>query len=453
MPSSANPPEDTARPRGSTRAPVAVAGVRRHLPLLAGTAVGIVVLALLHAHRGRELWDFSEGVYALTSRLLIHGGDLYGHVVVAQPPGLFVFGGGALELHDDIEWLRLCVGAWQLLAGVLCARIVWRLTGNRVATALTPAAALLLPWNLHEHGALTPELIAPPLLLGAALLAARPGRRAAGDAGVLAALAVAVKLPYALPAAVIVLLATNRRRAAAWAAVTLVVEAVVAFAVFGDGLWRYVVVAQSHSGWQSAHELVRIWAQEGWNLLGLVVAAAIALRYRRHLGDQPLVRVSAGLALAMLVTLLTNLKHGTALNIVAPIELSLLPLAVAGIVAAARAGGRRLVVAVPAVAMAFVAAQSISLLASPQPTAVPFIYPTSTPGAWQRGFPQSQIDALVREAEACPPGEPFGGGLSYIAFLPDGQPDTYLTRDSPTLKNVAAAIDADKPTCPQPAAP
>jgi hypothetical protein len=32
--------------------------------------------------------------------------------------------------------------------------------------------------------------------------------------------------------------------------------------------------------------------------------------------------------------------------------------------------------------------------------------------------------------------------------MPDGQPDTYLTRDSPTLKTVAAAIDADKPTCP-----
>jgi hypothetical protein len=154
----------------------------------------------------------------------------------------------------------------------------------------------------------------------------------------------------------------------------------------------------------------------------------------------------------MLVTLLTNLKHGTALNIVAPIELSLLPLAVAGIVAAAREGGRRRI-AVPAAAAAFVAAQSISLLASPQPTAFPFLYPTSQPGSWQRGFDNAQIDMLTRQAAACPPGVPFGGGLSYIAFLahrtmPDGQPDTYLTRDSPTLKTVAAAIDADKPTCP-----
>jgi hypothetical protein len=422
------------------------------LTLGVGAVLGAAVLAVLHADRGRALWDFSEGVYALTSRLLIHGGDLYGHVVVAQPPGLFLFGGGALAVHDDIEWLRLCVGAWQLLAGVLCARIVWRLTGgSRVATALTAPAALLLPWNLHEHGALTPELIAPPLLLGAVLLASRP--KASGDAGILSALAVAVKLPYALPAAVIVLLSANRRRAVLWAAVTLAVEAVAALAVFGDGLWRYIVVAQSHSGWQNAHDLLRVWAQEGWNLLGLVVAASAALWWRRRLADPALVRVSAGLALAMLLTLLTNLKHGTALNIVAPIELSLLPLAVAGVVAAKRAASSRRLVAIPAVALAFVAAQSISLLASPQPTAPPFLYPTSQPGTWQRGFSNAEIDTLERQARSCPPGEPYGGGLSYIAFLarrdmPDGQPDTYLTRDSPTLSTVAKAIDADKPTCP-----
>jgi hypothetical protein len=421
------------------------------LTLAAGATLGAAVLALLHADRGRALWDFSEGVYALTSRLLIHGGDLYGHVVVAQPPGLFVFGGGALGVHDSIGWLRLCVGAWQLLAGVLCARIVWRLTESRAATALTPAAALLLPWNVHEHGALTPELIAPPLLLGAVLLASRATPRAAGDTGVLAALAVAVKLPYALPAAAIVLLAANRRRAVVWALVTLTVEAIAAFAVFGDGLWRYIVTAQSHSGWQNAHDLVRVWAQEGWNLLGLVVAAAVALLYRRRLLDAALVRVSAGLAVAMLVTLLTNLKHGTELNIVAPIELSLLPLAVAGVVAALREGGARRV-AIPAAALALVAAQSISLLASPQPTGFPFLYPGSQAGTWQRGFSNAQIDTLERQARACPPG-PYGGGLSYVAFLahrdmPDGQPDTYLTHDSPTLAPVARAIDAARPACP-----
>jgi hypothetical protein len=430
--------------------PVAAGGSR--LALAGGAAIGVVVLALLHADRGRALWDFSEGVYALTSRLLLGGGDLYGHVVVAQPPGLFLFGGSALAVHDDIEWLRLCVGAWQLLSGVLCARMVWRLTGgNRVATVLTAPAALLLPWNLHEHGALTPELIAPPLLLGAVVLASRSTPRAAGDAGVLAGMAVAVKLPYLLPALVIVLLAANRRRALTWAAITLAVETAAALAVFGDGLWRDIVTAQSHSGWQTAHDLLGVWGQEGWNLLGLVVAAAVALGYRRRLSDAPLLRVSGGLALAMLATLLTNLKHGTELNIVAPIELSLLPLAVAGVVAAGRSRSR--IALVPAAAaLALVAAQSISLLAAPQPTAFPFLYPGSPAGTWQRGYSGAQVDTLEREARACPPG-PYGGGLSYVAFLahrdmPDGQPDTYLTHDSPTLANVARTIDADAPPCP-----
>jgi hypothetical protein len=231
--------------------------------------------------------------------------------------------------------------------------------------------------------------------------------------------------------------------------VTLAVEVVAALVLFGDGLWRYIVVAQSHSGWQNAHDLLRVWAQEGWNLLGLVVAAGCALLWRRRLADPALLRVAGGMALAMLLTLLTNLKHGTQLNIVAPIELSLLPLAVAGVVAAARAHR----VWLPAGGLALVAAQSISLLASPQPTEIPFLYPTSQAGTWQRGYSNGEIDRLVREAAACPPGVPYGGGLSYIAFLahrdvPDDQPDTYLTRDSPTLAKEAAAIEADEPTCP-----
>ena len=57
---------------------------------------------------------------------------------------------------------------------MLAAIAVWRLTENPWATALAPALSLLMPWTLREHGALTPELLAPPVLLGAALLAARP---------------------------------------------------------------------------------------------------------------------------------------------------------------------------------------------------------------------------------------------------------------------------------------
>ena len=45
------------------------------------------------------------------------GGDLYGHIVVAQPPWQFLFGAGALAIHDSLTFLRLAVGIAQLGAG------------------------------------------------------------------------------------------------------------------------------------------------------------------------------------------------------------------------------------------------------------------------------------------------------------------------------------------------
>src|SRR4051812_40124369 len=66
----------------------------RRTSLAAGTLLGALVLAALHSWRGIEYWNYSEGVYAYTSRLFLHGGDLYGHTVVAQPPWEFLFGAG-----------------------------------------------------------------------------------------------------------------------------------------------------------------------------------------------------------------------------------------------------------------------------------------------------------------------------------------------------------------------
>ncbi|HEV7807156.1 MAG TPA: hypothetical protein VGO80_15145 [Solirubrobacteraceae bacterium] len=52
-------------------------------------AAGLSALALvvaLELVRGHADWGPSEGVYALTSRLLLHDGDLYGGLVASQPP-------------------------------------------------------------------------------------------------------------------------------------------------------------------------------------------------------------------------------------------------------------------------------------------------------------------------------------------------------------------------------
>src|SRR4051812_44314811 len=145
----------------------------RAAALAAGALLGAVALVALHVAHGLEYWNYSEGVYAYTSRLLLHDGDLYGHVVVAQPPWEFLFGAAALALHDSLGFLRAAVGAAQLAAGLLAALAVWGLTASRAATAAAPALMLLTPWAVHEHGALTPELLAPAVLLAAALLATR----------------------------------------------------------------------------------------------------------------------------------------------------------------------------------------------------------------------------------------------------------------------------------------
>ncbi|MGZ4313788.1 MAG: hypothetical protein ACXVR1_16960, partial [Solirubrobacteraceae bacterium] len=48
--------------------------------LLGAAALVAVHFLLLHTY-----WDYSEGVYALTAHEILHGGDLYGQIVGAQP--------------------------------------------------------------------------------------------------------------------------------------------------------------------------------------------------------------------------------------------------------------------------------------------------------------------------------------------------------------------------------
>lgn len=420
--------------------------MKRNSVLAAGMALGAIVLAALHAARDLDYWNYSEGVYVLTARALLDGADVYGDVVVAQPPGLFLAGGGLLAVHDSLEWLRLGVGALQLIAGGLAAVAVHRLTRSALATALTPALLLLTPWAVREHGALTPELVVLPLLLGAALLCARPRWVAAGAA--LAALVPFVKWPFILPAAAIVLLSADRRRAVPVALVVLAAEGLLASAIFGFGLWEHTVLAQlATEGRPSPRTIAGYLAQAGWGLVGLVGAAAVALRHRGALHDAVLARVLLGAAAGLLVTLLSVTKPGTGLNVLVPVEAILVPLAVAGVAVASRRRSR----AVATVALAFTVLQTVSLLAS-QPTAPPFLYPTSERGAWGREASTNEVRAIVTKIRACPPGLPYTGApfFSYLARrdAPAGQPDGFLTRRSSRLEAVAARMAADQPACP-----
>ena len=413
----------------------------RRNALAAGTLLGALVLVALHAWRGIEYWNYSEGVYAYTSRLFLDGGDLYGHIVVAQPPWQFLFGAGALAIDDSLTFLRLAVGIAQLGAGVLAAVAVWRLTENPVMTALAPALSLLMPWTLREHGALTPELLAPAVLLGAALLASRP--RTAAAAGALAAVAPFIKWPYALALVAIVLFSAAPKKAIAGAAIAVAVQAIGFTLFFGFGLWDDSVIAQMYSGRRGLDILKGVWGQAFWSLLGLVVLAALAWRHRSRISDAPLLKVLLALAVAMLATVLTNYKDGTGLNVLVPVEYALVPLALAG---AAFVPTRWFGVA----ALVFVLAQSASLILSPN-TNTPFLYPSSERGAWGRAGSEGDVKREVAKAERCPPGVPFGGP-PFLAFLadrpmPDDQPDQFLPSRSAHLADVQKRIDAVQPRC------
>jgi hypothetical protein len=420
---------------------------RRLAPAVA-LVVGAATLAALHLARGLEYWNYSEGVYALSARLLLRGDDLYGHVVAAQPPWQFLLGAGVLAVDDGLAPLRLALGGLQLLAGLLGARAVWRLTGSAPAAVLAAPAALLTPWAVHEHGALTPELLAAPLLLGAALLATDPRRVPA--AAVLAAAAPFVKWPFALAGLAVIALSAAPRRAAAWALAAVAVQAAAFTALFGSGLWEDSVVAQLGSGRRGAHVIAQVLVQAAWSLAGLLAAAAVALRLRRASRDPALLRVLTGVAAGLLATLVSVTKEGTGLTVLVPVEAVLVPLGLAGVVAAARAGARALAAAAAA-ALVFTVAQTASLLAS-SPTAAPFAYPTAARGAWGRVADEAGVRRQVAAAARCPAGVPYSGPPFY-AFLarrpmPDGQPDQFLPAHSPALADVQARITAAARRCP-----
>jgi hypothetical protein len=422
--------------------------------LLWGLVVGGATLVAVHLLLYNTYWDYSEGVYALSAHLMLHGGDLYTQIVGAQPPGVFLTGVALLALHDSVEWLRLGVGFLQLGGGLIAGQIVLRLTGSRLGAALTPAAILLTPWAVHEHGALTPELVAVPVMLGAALLSI--DQRRAVPAGVLCGALALIKVPLVIPALAIVALSARPRRTLMWAAAALAAGLALTTLLAGGDFWREVFLAQTQTGRRTLGTLKGFWAQSGWNVLGLLVCGAALWRFRAAARDRPLLRVMVGLAVANLITFLTNFKQGTGLNITVPVEAALVPLAVSGAVLALRDARSpspvlrsRLIAAACGLGIVFTLGQSISLMASPH-NPIPFLRAASAP-AWEILMTGPQLRAAVASARACPPGEPYGGP-PLIAFMADrsvpaGQPDQFITLRAATLSSVRAQIAAVKHVC------
>jgi hypothetical protein len=437
-------------------------------PALAYAVLGAALLVALAAWEGRAYLEYSDGVYAYTADAIRGAPRLYRDVAAAQPPGIFWLGASVLSLHDSVEALRAAVAGLALVQGGLVALAVSRLTRSAAAAVLAGLASLLAPWSLHEHGALIPETVGAPVLLGAALLAARP--RWAPAAGALGALALLVKVSFLAPVAAVGAVAARRAGYLAGALVAGAAGAGLFLALYGTVGWDNVVTAQFQTGGAPADYALRLWSQAAWNLLPLLAVGLAAWGLRDRVADRALLLTLTALTLGAAALAAGVAKSGTFLQFLVVVEAPAVALAATTVTCGLRAlreGSRRPAAAcsqrgaslrpaavaagmATAGALGLTAAQSASMLLSP-----------TSPGLLER--PVSRIDlgwlqddgqvaASVRAARACPPGTSYSGS-PYLAFvagrrMPGGQPDQFITSAAEVHAGLRRAAQADKARCP-----
>jgi Dolichyl-phosphate-mannose-protein mannosyltransferase len=309
------------------------ASARRLAPSLAAAAGPVAVLAaaaswtLLRGVDHRFI-SFSDGVYTYVAAALAERGaqDLYGSIVLSQPPGIVLGATLLWKLSPHVETVRLALA----LLGALTALLTYglgRALGFRPGAAVA-AALLALTAPIHaQFSGLDGEAVLTPLAL---CLALALERRKARTAGVLLGLGFLFKLTWT-PFAVFGLLAVARRdgpraalRAAALglaSAAALLAPAVVGFGWHPGDLVEEVLRGQSHSGLQAglavglAVAVVLLW----WPLL---VLAPTGLR---SLGGPTRLLTAAGAVSALFMV-----KQGTFFNVLDPLEPFLALAAVAG---------------------------------------------------------------------------------------------------------------------------
>lgn len=424
--------------------------------------LALAALAALAAWQGQGYWEYSDGVYSLSARQLLHGQALYRDFAGAQPPPLYLLGAGALALSDSPAAIRVLMALCEAATSLLVLVAVWRLT-RRPGIALGAAlACLVTPWALREHAQLLPETVAAPLLLGAALLAARPGRGHASAAGIVGAVAVSCKLAFVLPALAIVLATRARGRALAALAGAGLVLGLAFLLGFGEPLWASVVAGQAQTGRAGLHYVIALWAQAGWNAAGLLVLAALGWRARAALADADLARSLLAASLGGLLLLATLLKHGSWLTVMVVAEPPLLCLAACGVAAVLgergtpRAGGWRAARMLAATAsVALLVAQAGSLLVAPADPGVftrPFA--ASRPG---RALSDAEVGRIAAAIRRCSAGTTYAGP-PYLAFvagraIAGGQPDPFMIANAPNLARFRRAVRNDHAVCTSAPAP
>jgi hypothetical protein len=429
-----------------------VQAVTRHGWLLGSAAACVVVLVALAIWQGMSYVEYSDGVYADSAHLVLHGMVPYRDFAAAQPPAIYYAGPAVLAvLGDSIEGLRRGLAVVDLVLALLVVLIVLRLTGRRSAASIAGVVALVTPWALHEHAQLVPETFGAPLLLGAMLAAGE--RRSSALAGVAGAAAAFFKAAFILPAAAIAVAAA----APGLALLTLITTTLLGLAasalVFGVAFWRGAFEAQAQTGVSSVHYTAGLWAQAAWNLLPLAVPAVISLRERARAHAQPLFRVVVAGAVGSLLLLFSLFKRGSYLSVLVVIEPPLLILAACGwtwLLARRPLSANRPAILATTAAAALGVAQITSLLISPQNPRV-FARPLS---ATTPGLPlgSAEVKREVRSIDRCPTQIAYSGP-PFLAFaagrrMPGSQPDQFIIEHAAADSSFRNAADRDQPRCP-----
>ena len=409
-------------------------------------AVGL--LALLYVWQRGAYPNYAEGVYLDSSRRILDGALPYRDFVAAHPPLLFYSGAALLSAWDSIDGVRALLALAPLVTGGLVATAVLRLTGSSPGAVLAGLAAIVAPWSLHEHALLMPETFGAPLVMGAALLAARA--RTAAWAGLLAAVAVGFKWPFLLCGSRWRLRrrprgATSRRSPAGSPRGSCSRSRCSEPGGSTTISWSPSSRSAGRTCARSAPTSCRGrgTCSRCWCRRPSVSPSGTARATRRCCARS----AAAGLAAFVLVGTIT--KTGTYLNSIVLLEPPLVALAAAGAVWLLREGRPRWGIAAVAAALLLVCVQAASFVAGPDDPGL-FLRPFSA-----RGHVWTNADATARAVAAarrCPQGVAYSG-QPFIAFvarrrMPGGEPDQFLMAKSPVASRAAAKAAAEPQRCP-----
>jgi len=425
--------------------------VRRYLWLIGWVGASLLLLVMLAIWQGRAYVDYSDGVYAESARLVVHGLVPYRDFAAAQPPGVFYAGALILALGDSIQTLRFGLAVVDLALALLVLAVVWRLTGRRTSAAVAGLVALITPWALLEHAQLLPETFAAPLLVIAILAAG--GRRSSWLAGIAGALAGLFKIAFFLPALALAAAAAAPALALGALAGTALAGFAASGVAFGAGFWRQTFEAQSQTGLSTLHYAGGLWFQGAWNLAPLAIPAAFAVRERAKARHSPQFRVVVAAAVGSLGLLFSLFKRGSYLNVLVTVEPALLILAICGwtwLLERRRLLGRYRAIALSAVFAILGVTELASLLLSPQDASL-FGRPlaASAPG-WSLTGPE--VSRQVALIEHCPLRLAYSGP-PYLAFvagrrMPGNQPDQFIIQNARSNLRFLAAASHDQRHCP-----